>query len=483
MRAASLLTGLLCAAFADPPLLSARSRLHSHRSAVTSLHFIPHPTIASHPGYLLSTSLDTLLKLWDLQTSHCIQTVVAHRAAVSASHMRFVPGVETVAVDEEGEEVVLGGGGSWEVVTASGEGEVKGWEILEETLVGGLKETADGDLPEFVCPLAALPLPTSSSPITHIRYHPTAPLLFILTSDKTLSVLRIRTEAEIEKKKARRTKRAKEKKKEAGGAAAADADADVAEKEYSWGDRFALWTQVHGGAKIKSFSFPAIAAGESATSAVKPTLSLLLHLTTNTLESHAIPLPPSGAKPPKTADAVEPKRLAAVEVQGHRSDVRALDISAGDDMLASGSNGQLKVWNLKSLACIRTMDAGYVVCLSWLPGDRHVRRRPPFPSRRLAAFSCSNADTRPPPISRPPPCRSLSAPRTAGCRCTTSRRRRSCPRSRPTLAPSGRSRSGPTRRASSRAAPTRTSSSGTLRWSRSRRARRRRWTGSACRGS
>ena len=301
--------------------------------------------------------------------------------------MRFVPGLAEdaaaeVAFDEEGEEVVLGAAGKWEVVSSSNEGEVKGWEISEHALVAGLRETTEGELPSFVEPLASLPLPSSSSPIAHIRFHPTAPLLFILTSDKTLSVLRIRTAAEIEKKKARRTKRAKEKRKEESGAEPA-AD-EAAEKEYGWGERFALWTQVHGGAKIKSFAFPSSSSsvgqpGESSGSAaasVKPTVNVLLHLTTNTLESHAIPLPPSGARPPKTADPVEPKRLAAVEVQGHRSDVRALDVSAGDDMLASGSNGQVKVWNLKSLACIRTMDAGYVVCLSWLPGDRHVRPLP-----------------------------------------------------------------------------------------------------------
>lgn len=224
-------------------------------------------------------------------------------------------------------------------------------------------------MPTFVQPLSTLPLPTSSSPITHIKYHPTQPLLFILTSDKTLSVLRIRTESEIEKKKLRRKKRAAEKKGET--------EAVPEEKEYTWGDRFALWTQVHGSAKIKSFSFPSDNSPEATSSStIKPTLNLLLHLTTNTLESHSIPLPPSTGKP-KSSDPVESKRLSTVEVQGHRSDVRALDVSAGDDMLASGSNGQLKVWNLKSLACIRTMESGYVVCLTWLPGDRHVR---PFSS-------------------------------------------------------------------------------------------------------
>ena len=34
--------------------------------------------------------------------------------------------------------------------------------------------------------------------------------------------------------------------------------------------------------------------------------------------------------------------------------------------------GQLKLWNLKTGICIRTMDCGYAICSVFLPGDRHV---------------------------------------------------------------------------------------------------------------
>jgi hypothetical protein len=36
--------------------------------------------------------------------------------------------------------------GSWEVVTASGEGEVKGWLIKEDGLDQGIKEEEDGEV-------------------------------------------------------------------------------------------------------------------------------------------------------------------------------------------------------------------------------------------------------------------------------------------------------------------------------------------------
>lgn len=239
-------------------------------------------------------------------------------------------------------------------------------------------------LSKLITPLSSLPLPTTSStPITNIAFHPTLPLLFLLTSEKVVSVLRIRSEAEIEKKKARRKKRDKEKKKEAGAAAAEDG-AEESSTASTWGERFTLWTQIHSPSKVKSFSFPSpaqLAASNptsSSTSSTKPTLPLLLHLSTNSIETHSIPLPPSSGKPAKDSPPPEAKRLAGVETQGHRGDVRCIAVSASDELLASGANGSLKIWNLKTESCIRTMEGGYAVCLTWLPGDRHVSH-PKFP--------------------------------------------------------------------------------------------------------
>ena len=53
--------------------------------------------------------------------------------------------------------------------------------------------------------------------------------------------------------------------------------------------------------------------------------------------------------------------------------MRALSLSSDDLLLASASNGSLKIWNMKTTACIRTMDCGYAICSTFLPGDRHVR--------------------------------------------------------------------------------------------------------------
>jgi WD40 repeat protein len=46
-----------------------------HKDAITALSFLSLPS----KKLLISVSKDTLLKIWDLETKHCIQTIVGHR--------------------------------------------------------------------------------------------------------------------------------------------------------------------------------------------------------------------------------------------------------------------------------------------------------------------------------------------------------------------------------------------------------------------
>jgi U3 small nucleolar RNA-associated protein 12 len=65
------------------------------------------------------------MKLWDLLTQHCIQTVVAHRSEIWS-----------LDVNLEGDMLFTG----------SGEGEVKDWKIDREAVKKGLTQTATGEV-------------------------------------------------------------------------------------------------------------------------------------------------------------------------------------------------------------------------------------------------------------------------------------------------------------------------------------------------
>jgi WD40 repeat protein len=86
---------------------------------------MPSSSTSTSPGFLLSASKDTFLKLWDLSTQHCAQTIVAHR-------------MEIWTVDLDREKRLL--------FTGSGEGELKVWQIDLEALQDGIKESADGEV-------------------------------------------------------------------------------------------------------------------------------------------------------------------------------------------------------------------------------------------------------------------------------------------------------------------------------------------------
>lgn len=57
---------------------------------------------------------------------------------------------------------------------------------------------------------------------------------------------------------------------------------------------------------------------------------------------------------------------------GHRSGVRAVAFSRDDSMIASASREHVKVWNVVSRRCIRTMRSGYGLCILFVPGDQHL---------------------------------------------------------------------------------------------------------------
>jgi U3 small nucleolar RNA-associated protein 12 len=72
------------------------------------------------PDFLLTSSKDTLLKLWDLSTQHCIETHVAHKSEIWAMVL-FTQ--ETLIGEQVVKEV--------RVATGGGEGEnlIKIWKV------------------------------------------------------------------------------------------------------------------------------------------------------------------------------------------------------------------------------------------------------------------------------------------------------------------------------------------------------------------
>ena len=71
----------------DVVSMTAKCKLRGHKGTITGLTFVSERGASSQTSpagrsYLVSSSVDTLLKVWDLDTHTCIQTVTGHRSEV-----------------------------------------------------------------------------------------------------------------------------------------------------------------------------------------------------------------------------------------------------------------------------------------------------------------------------------------------------------------------------------------------------------------
>ncbi|EGO01816.1 hypothetical protein SERLA73DRAFT_166331 [Serpula lacrymans var. lacrymans S7.3] len=305
-------------------------RLRGHRDQITSIRFISESELPSTSGgslshALLTTSKDTLMKLWDLSTQHCVQTVVAHRSGIWA-------------MDVDLEQNL--------VFTGSSDGELKVWKLSLASLSQGLTDAESGEINKAILPFADLPL-SSRHRVSQVTLHPSQPYLAVQSHDRSVEIFRIRTEEEVKKKQARRIKRQKEKKQRVQNAGEAEENPIDTEQEVKLLDIVVPHIVVRATAKIRSFAFDINQGG------TKGGLHLLTALASNSLEVYAIPLSTKSED-----DAADASKVFSVDIPGHRSNVRTMCLSSDDQLLASGSNGLLKIWNMKSTACIRTMACG-----------------------------------------------------------------------------------------------------------------------------
>lgn len=364
-------------------------RLKGHRDNVTDLAFVKSPVQeastssaalqpdANSAGFLLSTSKDGLLKVWDLALQHCIETVVPGKGELWS--------LATLQDNASPDSLVL---------TGSADGQVKLWSLRGEVLAGGLEAmigAGDQAQQKVLAPLGDLEV-AAKKRVTQIAFNSHASsssskaYLAISSSDRSVQVFKLRDEEEMRKKLARRRRRQKEKEQQKSGKKSNgngngngpvdDEEAD-ANEPVTWLDRLEPYTIVRPeSGRVRSFAFASgldtrAASTSKATANVTP---VLVATNANSIEVHNVPAPPkSKADKKSSGGAIEPVLAGSLDLPGHRSEVRALGLSSDDSLLASADSlGSLKIWNVKTGRCIRTLACGYALTLTWLPGDKYV---------------------------------------------------------------------------------------------------------------
>ncbi|KAJ5210920.1 Small-subunit processome Utp12 [Penicillium cf. griseofulvum] len=322
-------------------------RLRGHTDQITSLHFLfPSPELltasglSEHSGFLLTTGKDALIKVWDLASQHCIETHVAQSNGECWS-LGLSP-------DQGG------------CITAGNDGELRVWSIDEAAMMEISREKVGADGRRILTERGTFYRHGKDRTIG-IRFHPRSDYVGFHGSDKSVEVWRIRSQSEVQKSMARKKKRRKEK--EARTEENAPEEDNEKSEDVSAAPVSEVFVQhviVRTGGKVRSFDWMTNKSSG---------LNLLAATTNNQLEAYNI-VPANK----KNTDSEDPDytRSLAVDIPGHRTDIRSIALSSDDRMLASASNGTLKIWNVRTESCLRTLECGYSLCSAFLPGDKIV---------------------------------------------------------------------------------------------------------------
>jgi U3 small nucleolar RNA-associated protein 12 len=399
-------------------------RLLGHRGGITDISFL------NLPGFdgLVSSSLDGLVKVWDLDGQCCTQTI--------ANNHGEVWGAACMQIKSEEDETER-----WRLLTGGNDGQVRVWSVqppkrnaiesdqpMNSDEAKLALESAQDDVCHFMGTLIPPPnVVTSSERISCIHYHPSGRHVGILqTNSKNVDVYLIRGTQESLKKRQRRLRRRQEKKNkkttekpesqsgqkrgilddpissdeedaaESASGVALDPELIKASDEYEY------LATIRASHKVKGFAFfPTKEKGEigrivcALSSNALETFSLirkkegyvsLLDLfTENMWDSLLIFLAHPHYRSllnsnEKGADVVAEK-IVTMDMHGHPTGIRAVALSSDDTLACTVSKNVTKVWNVASRSCIQSLTPSvlpsdkkgcYGLCTMFLPGNAHV---------------------------------------------------------------------------------------------------------------
>lgn len=293
-------------------------RLLGHKGGITDMSFVK--IDAAFLDMLITSSLDGLVKVWDLKGQCCIQTIPIHRGEVWCAALQHISGSNPLSVGDvnptDDDRIRL--------ITGSSDGQARVWDVRIPRRYSEKKDGKDKDddwtplaenykSVDDVCHYMGILSPppnvsSSAERIASIHFHPNGKYVGVLRANsKDVDVYLIRTVQESFKKKQRRLRRRKEKLKQsdsiqdreakgqkrgmlddpgtedekAEGIERSSLDRELSPEQIKASDEFEYFGTARASHKVKSFIFvPYKEQGGG--------IRVVCSLSTNALEVHAL---------------------------------------------------------------------------------------------------------------------------------------------------------------------------------------------------
>lgn len=343
-------------------------RVPAHNDVVTSVIMLKQ----TERDIFISSSKDGLVRIYDIDTQHCLQTLAGHRAEVWAM---CIDPTHTL------------------LFTGSVDAEVRVFKFNDWTEENGNDKAETQDL---MVPLGSVQRKTAAARVRAIHCDVSHGETFAVVAgnDKNAELFRVRSKDNANTHRQRRKKRAQTKAEKNRAARQEENGDEMEDDEFVFVDTL----------EAKDFLVPVRAFKMSSkirgvhvlsdayqlTSVKSKTLDVrfLLQTSDNALEVHKLIVSSQKKqkkrkrvaaddqeaeeedKPSAKSEVGQLEKVAVLDRSGHRDDMRSISISPDDRLLLSTSKKSLKLWNIAVGSCIRSMEpAGYGLSTSFLGAD------------------------------------------------------------------------------------------------------------------
>ncbi len=307
-------------------------RLKGHKGPVTSVTFMR----SRSESVLVTSSKDSLIKFWDLDTFQCFQTLTGHLGEVWDFEL-VKEDKYLVSGSSDSELRVFKLNFDDSKVKAPLEPNLKKLKLVEDEM----DEKEDLESILKIEKMGSI-LRQGQDKVMHLTSDSTNRLMLCHGSnDYTVELFLICNEEEVKKRCQKKVKKAKKR------------GQDDETSGPTIQEEFRRLKSIKCGGKVRSIDVKI----------TKSVAQFTILTSNNLLEMYDLDLEDKNS---------EVKLIKRLDHEGHRSDVRTTSFSNDNSAILTGSQESVKLWNRNSKVCIRTIQTGYCLSSLFVPGDRQA---------------------------------------------------------------------------------------------------------------